>query len=105
MSGVVIFSPQRMVSPVWNAAVSQQVLRKTIKAFGQLDILVNNHGVQFSQCSIMDISDQQLNNTFRTNIFSFFSMIKATLPYMEAGSTIINTASVTFAGSFRIFHK
>lgn len=83
-----------------NAAVSQQVVGQTMKVFGQLDILVNNHGVQFPQCSIMDISDQQLDDTFRTNIFAFFYMIKAALPYMGAGSTIINTASVTaYAGN------
>lgn len=74
---------------------SDYVVEQTMKIFGKIDILINNHGVQFPQCSIMDISAQQLDDTFRTNIFSFFYMIKAVLPHLPCGSAIINTASVT----------
>lgn len=70
-------------------------IKKTVETFGGVDVLVNNHGVQFPQKSILDISQQQLEFTFRTNIFSFFYLIKAALPHMREGSSIINTASVT----------
>jgi NAD(P)-dependent dehydrogenase (short-subunit alcohol dehydrogenase family) len=54
---------------------------ETLKAFGRIDILVNNHGVQYHQNSIMDITKAQLMNTFQTNIISFFDMTKAVLPH------------------------
>ncbi|WP_042163207.1 SDR family oxidoreductase [Paenibacillus gorillae] len=71
------------------------VVAATIKYFGRLNILVNNHGVQFHQPSIMNITQEQLMNTFQTNIISFFSMVKAALPHLPAGSTIVNTSSDT----------
>lgn len=74
---------------------SKKVVNDTLQCFGHLDILVNNIGVQFPQQSILDISSEQLENTFRTNIFSFFYMTKAALPHLKCGSTIINTASIT----------
>ncbi|MEJ8547534.1 SDR family oxidoreductase [Brevibacillus borstelensis] len=74
---------------------SRNVISQIIEAFGRVDILVNNCAVQYPQKSILDISDEQLENTFRTNLFSFFYMTKAALPYMQRGSAIINTASVT----------
>lgn len=78
---------------------SAEVVRQTIGTFGRLDVLVNNCGVQFPQQSILDISAQQLEDTFRTNIFSYFYMTKAALPHLCQGSSIINTASVTaYAG-------
>ena len=74
---------------------STQVINETLKTFGKVDILVNNCGVQFPQNSILDISAEQLKNTFETNIFSFFYLTKAVLPYLEANSSIINTSSIT----------
>ncbi|MCB5236892.1 SDR family oxidoreductase [Niallia circulans] len=75
------------------------VVEATIKTYGRLDILVNNHGVQFHQKSILDITREQLMNTFQTNIISFFDMTKAALPHLCAGSAIINTTSDTaFSG-------
>ncbi len=76
-------------------ASAQQVADETVKAFGKIDVLVNNIAVQYPQNSIMDISAEQLDETFRTNVFSYFYMTKAVLPRLEAGSTIINTASIT----------
>ena len=73
----------------------QQVVQKVINGFGQLDILVNNAGEQHPQDSIEDISAEQLERTFRTNIFAMFFLIKAAMPYLTAGSSIINTTSVT----------
>ncbi|MFC4598069.1 SDR family oxidoreductase [Cohnella hongkongensis] len=75
------------------------VVERTLKSFGKLDILVNNHGVQYHQNSILDISRDQLLDTFHTNIISFFEMIKAALPHLPPGSSIINTTSDTaFSG-------
>jgi NAD(P)-dependent dehydrogenase (short-subunit alcohol dehydrogenase family) len=75
------------------------VVEQTLASFGKIDTLVNNCGVQYPQQSILDISNEQLEHTFRTNIFSFFYMTKAVLPYFSRGSVIINTASVTaYAG-------
>lgn len=68
---------------------------ETIACFGKLDILVNNHAVQFVQRSILDISPEQLEFTFRNNVFSFFYLIQSALPHMKKGSCIINTTSVT----------
>lgn len=74
---------------------SQYIVNTTIKEFGKIDILINNCGVQFPQNSILDITSQQLKDTFETNIFSFFYLTKAVLPYLPANSSIINTSSVT----------
>lgn len=71
------------------------VVREVINTFGKIDILVNNCGVQFIKRSILDISSEQLEYTFKTNFFSYFYMTKATLPYLKNGSSIINTTSVT----------
>ena len=67
----------------------------TYSKFGKIDILVNNCGVQFPQKSILDITANQLKDTFETNIFTFFYMTKAVLPYMNPYSSIINTSSIT----------
>lgn len=66
-----------------------------VSAMGGLDILVNNAAEQHPQSGIEFISSQQLEKTFRTNVFSMFYMAKAGLPHLGPGSTIINTASVT----------
>lgn len=63
--------------------------------FGKVDILVNNAAEQHSQNSIEDITKEQLERTFRTNIFGMFFMVKACLPHMKEGSAIINTSSIT----------
>lgn len=76
-------------------AMSTTVVEKTLEYFGKIDILVNNHAMQFKQNSILDISAEQIDITFRTNIYAFFYMIKAVLPYLKKGSCIINTASTT----------
>lgn len=68
---------------------------KTIKELGKIDILINNAGEQHPQNSIEDITKNQLERTFKTNIFGMFYMVKATLPYLKEGATIINTSSVT----------
>ncbi len=78
-----------------NPRFAKLCVDRTEECFGRLDILVNNHAVQFVQRSILDISHEQLELTFRNNVFSFFYLIQCALPIMSRGGTIINTASVT----------
>ena len=73
----------------------QEVVQKVIDEFGQLDVLVNNAGEQHPQNNIEDITAEQLERTFRTNIFAMFFLTKAAMPYLKEGSAIINTTSVT----------
>lgn len=74
---------------------SKAVVEKTINTFGKIDILINNCAVQYVQNDFLNISIDQLEKTFKTNIFSYFYMTQATLPYLKKGSVIINTTSVT----------
>jgi NAD(P)-dependent dehydrogenase (short-subunit alcohol dehydrogenase family) len=73
----------------------REVVEHTVAELSRLDILVNNAAEQHPQDSLEKITAEQLERTFRTNIFSFFYMSKAALPYLHAGSAIINTTSVT----------
>lgn len=73
----------------------EDAVAQVIKHYGQLDILVNNAAEQHPQKDFLDISEEQLKETFSTNIFGFFFMTQAALPHLKEGSTIINTASVT----------
>lgn len=73
----------------------KNAVKQVIDNFGKLDILINNAAEQHPQESIEDITAEQLERTFRTNIFSMFYLTKAALPYLKEGSTIINTTSVT----------
>lgn len=85
---------------IGDEAFCQEAVKKTVDTLGQLDILVNNAAEQHPQDSLLDISAEQLEQTFRTNIFSMFYLSKAALPHLQEGSVIINTASVTaYAGS------
>lgn len=82
---------------------AQRAVDQTINQFGSINVLVNNHGVQFVQNSILDITEQQLDNTFRTNVYGFFFLTKASLPYMKRGASIINTTSITaYQGNDRL---
>lgn len=73
----------------------RMAIEKCMEYFNRIDILINNAAVQFPQVSITDITAEQLDLTFRINVFSQFYLIKHALPYMGEGSSIINTASVT----------
>ncbi|PTX61774.1 NAD(P)-dependent dehydrogenase (short-subunit alcohol dehydrogenase family) [Melghirimyces profundicolus] len=74
---------------------SAKIVQQALDTFGKIDILVNNHAVQIAQKSILDITADQLDLTFRTNLYSFVYLTKAALPHLKPGSTIINTTSVT----------
>lgn len=73
----------------------EESVRQTVVELNHLDILVNNAAEQHPQESIEGITAEQLERTFRTNIFSFFYMTKAAVPHLHEGSAIINTTSVT----------
>lgn len=73
----------------------RSAVQKTIDCFGKIDVLINNAGVQFPQNSIEDISNAQLEKTFKTNIFSMFYITRAALPHLNPGCSIINTSSIT----------
>ena len=66
-----------------------------MRELGQLDILVNNAAFQQHVPSLEDITDEQLERTFRTNIYGYFYMARAALPHLKEGCAIINTGSVT----------
>ncbi|WP_078381460.1 SDR family oxidoreductase [Sutcliffiella halmapala] len=81
-------------------SVCKKIIEECMSTFNKLDILVNNAAEQHPQASIEDITAEQLEKTFRTNIFSFFYLTKAALPFLASGSSIINTASITaYAGN------
>ncbi|HSH31650.1 MAG TPA: SDR family oxidoreductase, partial [Candidatus Saccharimonadales bacterium] len=73
----------------------QQAISQTVKAYNTLSILVNNAAEQHPQDNLEKITSQQLERTFRTNIFAYFYLTKAALPHLGEGSAIINTTSVT----------
>ncbi|HLG74046.1 MAG TPA: SDR family NAD(P)-dependent oxidoreductase, partial [Chloroflexota bacterium] len=86
-----------MAGDVGDSAFCRELVSATVREFGGVDVLVNNAGEQHPCQSLMDLTDEQLDRTFRTNIFSMFYLTRAALPEMEKreGASVINTASVT----------
>ncbi len=80
---------------VADPAVCRKWVSKTVKEFGGLDILVNNAAYQQHQPTIEDVSDDQFDKTFKTNIYSYFYMAKAALEHIPRGGAIINCGSIT----------
>jgi NAD(P)-dependent dehydrogenase (short-subunit alcohol dehydrogenase family) len=80
---------------IGDEAFCQKAVEQAVQELGHLDILVNNAAEQHPQKSIEEITADQLERTFRTNIFGMFFMTKAVLPHFKQGSVIINTTSVT----------
>lgn len=72
-----------------------QAVTDIANTLGGVNILINNAGEQHPQENILDITEEQLTKTFRTNIFSMFYMTQAVLPFLKKGDSIINTASIT----------
>ncbi|MCP1367936.1 SDR family oxidoreductase, partial [Halomonas sp. BBD48] len=79
---------------VGDPAFCREAVDKALQAFGKLNILVNNAAEQHAWDDITQIPDDQLTRTFQTNIFSHFYMIKAVLPHLNEGDTIIGTSSI-----------
>jgi NAD(P)-dependent dehydrogenase (short-subunit alcohol dehydrogenase family) len=73
----------------------RKAVEQIVKQLGKIDILVNNAAEQHPQESIEKITEKQLERTFRTNIFSYFFMVKAAMKHLKKGAAIINTTSVT----------
>jgi NAD(P)-dependent dehydrogenase (short-subunit alcohol dehydrogenase family) len=80
---------------VSQAAFCRQAVEKTVGEFAKLDIMVNNAAFQQHQKSLEDISEEQWDRTFRTNIYGYFHRAKAALPHLKAGGAIVNTGSIT----------
>ncbi len=72
-----------------------RIAEQTIAAFGRIDILVNNAGEQHPDKDITDITEEQLQRTFQTNIFAMFYLTQAVRPHLKPGAAIINCTSVT----------
>ena len=73
----------------------REAVKRTVEEFGRLDILVNNAAYQQHQESPEDVSEEQWDHTFKTNIYGYFHMTKAALKHLRKGSVIINTGSET----------
>jgi len=76
-------------------AFARKAIKQVVKQFGQLNILVNNAGIQVPQKDPKKIDDKQLEDTFRTNIFGYFYFAHEALEHLHPGDSIINTTSVT----------
>ncbi len=84
-----------MAGDAGEEAFCRQVVERTLTQYGKLDVLVNNAAEQHPQERLEDITAEQLERTFRTNVFAYFHLTKAALPHLGEGATIVNTASVT----------
>lgn len=80
---------------VRDAEFCRGAVESTVEEFGQLDLLVNNAAFQQHQKRLEDVTEEQWDTTFRTNIYGYFYMTKAALKHMKEGSAIVNTGSIT----------
>ena len=79
---------------ITDEAFSRELVTRAVKELGGLDILVNNAGKQVSQPSLSDITTEQLDLTFRTNVYAMFWITQEALKHLGAGASIINTTSI-----------
>ncbi|MGO4303487.1 SDR family oxidoreductase [Cupriavidus sp. RAF12] len=84
-----------MAGDLADVAHADHVVSETMKRFGRIDVLVNNAAEQHPQESLEHVGTEQLESTFRTNVFAMFHVTRAALPHMHKGATILNTTSVT----------
>ena len=84
-----------LVGDLTDREFCERAVAETVESLGRLDILVNNAAFQQSQEKLEEISDEQWDHTFKTNIYGYFRMTKAALPHLGKGSVILNTGSIT----------
>ncbi len=84
-----------MSGDVRDATFCDRAVKKVLRQFGRLDVLVNNAAFQEHTKRLEDLTDEHLQETLQTNIAGYFHMARASVPHMEAGSCIINTGSET----------
>ena len=84
-----------MAGDVGDEEFCRRAVDETVRQLGRLDVLVNNAAEQHETKEPLEISAKQLERTFRTNVFGYFFMTKHALRHMKAGSSIINTTSIT----------
>lgn len=84
-----------LAGDIGDEAFCQSAVERAVKHFGRLDIVVNNAAEQHPRDDITEISAEQLDRTFRTNIYSYFYLSKSAVPRLRPGSSIVNTTSVT----------
>jgi NAD(P)-dependent dehydrogenase (short-subunit alcohol dehydrogenase family) len=72
-----------------------QIVEKTMKEFGRLDVVVSNAAYQTRKESVADVSDEELDRTFKTNVYAYVRLVRAALPHLKPGAAIIATSSVT----------
>lgn len=75
--------------------VARRIVKEVVAAHGRIDVLINNAGEQHPKEDVNEISPEQLERTFRTNIFAMFYLTQAAIPHMQGGGAIVNTTSVT----------
>ena len=80
---------------VADPAFCRQLVEDAVAELGGLDVLVNNAAVQYPQDRLEDVDDEQLERTFRINIFSTIRVTRAALPHLKEGAAIVNTTSIT----------
>ena len=80
---------------VRSAKFCARAVERVVREFGRLDILVNNAAFQQHQKTLADVTEEQLDRTFKTNIYGYFYMAKAALRHFKSGSAIVNTGSIT----------
>jgi NAD(P)-dependent dehydrogenase (short-subunit alcohol dehydrogenase family) len=85
----------KFAGDIGNEKFCERVVDDTVKTFDRLDILVNNAAEQHEVHDPLELTAEQIERTFRTNVFSFFFFTKAALRHMTKGATILNTASIT----------
>ena len=84
----------RLPGDLRDPAYCRDLVAQTVEGLGGLDILVNNGGKQVAVDDLADITDEQFDDTFKTNVYAMFWITKAALPHLKPGSTIINTTSI-----------
>lgn len=74
---------------------SKEIVCQTMNTFGKIDILINNAGVQYQQHTLLDITNEQFDQTMKTNVYGMFYLTKEVLPCLCSGASIINLTSIT----------